>query len=46
MLPYEEFIALQEILADAEDALDLLAAKQEAQDAPRLTRRRKEVSCH
>ncbi len=33
VLPYEEFIALQEILADAEDALDLRAAKQEEQDA-------------
>ena len=27
MLPYVEFVALQEILADAEDVLDLRAAK-------------------
>ncbi len=37
VLPYEEFIALQEILADAEDALDLRAAKQEEQDAPTIS---------
>lgn len=27
VLPYEEFLALQEMLADAEDLLDLRAAK-------------------
>ena len=34
VLPYEEFLALQEILADAEDILDLRAAKKEDGEAP------------
>jgi len=33
----KEFVALQAILADAEDALDLRAAKQEEQDAPTIS---------
>lgn len=37
VLPYEEFIALQELLADAEDLRDLRAAKQDEQDAPPLS---------
>lgn len=37
VLPYEEFVLLQETLADAEDALDLRAAKQEEQDAPTVS---------
>lgn len=32
VLPYEEFIALQELLADLEDLSDLRAAKQESAD--------------
>jgi hypothetical protein len=34
VLPYEEFIELQEWLADIEDLLDLRAAKQAEHDAP------------
>lgn len=36
VLPYEEFIALQELLEDAEDVLDLRAAKQEEKDKPSI----------
>ena len=35
VLPYEEFVALQELLANAEDWLDLRKAKQE--DGAELT---------
>jgi hypothetical protein len=34
VLPYEEFEALQELLADAQDLIDLRAAKEEEADAP------------
>ena len=34
ILPYEEFMALQEWLADIEDLLDLRAAKDDEHDAP------------
>jgi len=34
VLPYEEFVALQELLEDAEDLLTLRAAKRAEQDAP------------
>ena len=34
LLPYEEFKALQELLSDYEDLLDLRAAKREHQDEP------------
>lgn len=34
VLPYEEFIALQEWLADVEDLLDLRSAKDAEHDAP------------
>ena len=34
VLPYEEFLALREILADAEDVLDLRAAKNREKNAP------------
>jgi PHD/YefM family antitoxin component YafN of YafNO toxin-antitoxin module len=34
VLPYEEFVALQDLLDDAEDVLDLRAAKQEDKDKP------------
>ena len=34
VLPYEEFVALQEWLADVEDLLDLRAAKESEHDAP------------
>ncbi len=37
VLPYEEFTALQELLADAEDLRDLRAAKQDERDAPSLS---------
>jgi hypothetical protein len=33
VLPYEEFVILQELLEDAEDVLDLRAAKQEEKDS-------------
>ena len=36
VLPYEEFVALQELLAHAADLRDLRAAKQEEHDAPTL----------
>ena len=32
VLPYEEFVALQELLTDAEDILDLRTAKQQEHD--------------
>ena len=34
VLPYEEFVALQELLADAEDLRELRAAKAEEATAP------------
>lgn len=34
VLPYEEFLTLQEMLEDAEDLLTLRAAKRAEQDAP------------
>jgi len=37
VLPYEEFIALQEWLADVEDLLDLRAAKEAEQNAPTIS---------
>ena len=37
VLPYEEFVALQELLADLEDLRDLRTAKDEAADEPSLT---------
>ena len=37
VLPYEEFIALQEWLADVEDLLDLRAAKDAEQEAPTIS---------
>ena len=37
VLIYEEFVALQEWLADIEDLLDLRAAKQAEQDAPTIS---------
>jgi hypothetical protein len=37
VLPYEEFIALQEWLADVEDLLDLRAAKGEGHDSPTIS---------
>ncbi|MCA1558602.1 MAG: type II toxin-antitoxin system Phd/YefM family antitoxin [Acidobacteria bacterium] len=37
VLTYEEFIALQEWIADVEDLLDLRAAKDAEQDAPTLS---------
>jgi hypothetical protein len=37
VLPYEEFVALQEWLADVEDLLDLRAAKDAEQDAPTIS---------
>ncbi len=37
VLPYEEFTALQELLADAEDLRDLRAAKQDERDTPSLS---------
>jgi hypothetical protein len=33
VLPYEEFVALQEVLADAADLIDLRAAKADEADA-------------
>jgi hypothetical protein len=36
-LPYEEYIALQDWLADIEDLLDLRAAKDAEQDAPTVS---------
>ena len=37
VLPYEEFVALQEWLADIEDLLDLRAAKDAEHDAPTVS---------
>jgi hypothetical protein len=37
VLPYEEYVALQEWLADVEDLLDLRAAKKAEHDAPALS---------
>lgn len=37
VLPYEEFIALQELLADLEDLRDLRAAKQESSNEPSVS---------
>ena len=37
VLPYEEFLALQEWLADVEDLLDLRAAKDEEHDSPTVS---------
>jgi hypothetical protein len=36
VLPYQEFVALQEWLEDAEDLLDLRAAQKEEADAPTI----------
>jgi PHD/YefM family antitoxin component YafN of YafNO toxin-antitoxin module len=37
VLPYEEFLALQELLDDIEDLLELRAAKREDGDEPSTT---------
>jgi hypothetical protein len=37
VLPYEEYVALQEWLADVEDLLDLRDAKEAEQDAPTVS---------
>jgi hypothetical protein len=37
VLPYDEFLAVQERLADAEDLLELREAKREEADAPTLS---------
>lgn len=37
VLSYQEFVALQEWLEDAEDLLDLRAAKEEESDAPTIS---------
>jgi len=37
VLPYEEFVALEEWLADIEDLLDLRAAKDAEQDKPMIS---------
>jgi hypothetical protein len=37
VLPYQEFIALQEWLEDAEDLLDLRAAQKEESDAATIS---------
>ena len=37
ILPYEEFVALQEWLADVEDLLDLRSAKDAEHDAPTIS---------
>lgn len=36
VLPYEEFLALQQVLANAQDLIDLREAKNAEQDAPTL----------
>ena len=36
ILPYEEFVAIQQALADAEDLAALRAAKKEEQDSPSI----------
>ncbi|HYG08632.1 MAG TPA: hypothetical protein VD835_01535 [Pyrinomonadaceae bacterium] len=45
VLPYEEFLALQELLDDVEDLLELRAAKREGEDEPAhsLTDAKKEL---
>ena len=37
VLPYDEFVALQELLSDAEDVLDLRRAKLEEGEAPTVS---------
>jgi hypothetical protein len=37
VLPYEEFLALQEWLSDVEDLLDLRVAKEAEHDAPSVS---------
>ncbi len=37
VLPYEEFEALQELLADAQDLIDLREAKEAEGDAPTVS---------
>ncbi len=37
VLPYDEFVAIQELLENAEDLLELQAAKKEEADAPLLS---------
>jgi hypothetical protein len=37
VLPYEEFVAIKELLSDAEDLSDLRTAKLEESDKPGLT---------
>lgn len=37
VLPYEEFVALQELLGDVEDLLDLRQAKQEEANEPSIS---------
>jgi hypothetical protein len=37
VLPYEEFVALQQLLADAQDLMDLREAKDAEQHAPNMT---------
>jgi hypothetical protein len=37
ILPYEEFLALQEWLADVEDLLDLRSATEAEQNAPTIS---------
>ena len=36
VLPYEEFVILQEMLDDAQDVLELRRAKQDEQDTPTI----------
>jgi len=37
VLPYEEYVALEELLNDVEDLLELRKAKQESEDEPRVS---------
>jgi PHD/YefM family antitoxin component YafN of YafNO toxin-antitoxin module len=37
VIPYEEFEALQELIADMEDSIDLRAAKAEEADRPSVS---------
>lgn len=37
VLPYDEFISIQEVLADYEDLRDLRKAKEEEKDAPTIS---------
>ena len=37
VLTYEEFVAIQELIEDAEDVLDLRAAKQEEKSKPSVS---------